>query len=234
MNLEAVLWDMDGTLVDTEPDWIASEFDVVARHGNGGWSETHGHALVGMDLRDAARYMQAHGGVRLEVPELIECLLDGVVSRVQTRVPWRPGARELLTELAHEGVPCALVTMSWKRFTDAILHDLPSGVFQAVVTGDDVERGKPDPEPYRLGAARLGFDPAQCLAIEDSPTGARSAMAAGCVVLAVPNVVSVPTDVRHQALTTLEGVDVAQLRTLFATEAARLQRWGSGRREGRT
>jgi HAD superfamily hydrolase (TIGR01509 family) len=212
--MAAVLWDMDGTLVDTEPYWIESEHDVVARHGNGGWSEVHGHALVGMDLRDAARYMIHHGELRMGVDETVELLLDGVVERVQRRVPWRPGARELLAELGAEGVPCALVTMSWRRFTDAIVPSLPADSFRAIVTGDDVVRGKPHPEPYLSGAAQLGVAPEACLALEDSPTGARSALAAGCVVVAVPNVVPVSEHLRHHELVTLEGVNVAHLRAL--------------------
>lgn len=215
MTLSAVLWDMDGTLVDTEPYWIESEFEVVAAHGNGGWSEAHGHALVGMDLRDAARYIQEHGEVRLAVDDVVEALLDGVVARVRRRVPWRPGARELLAELNGAGVPTALVTMSWRRFVDAILPALPDGSFGAIVTGDDVARGKPHPEPYLTGAARLGVTPGATVALEDSPTGARSALAAGCVVVGIPNVVGIPAEARHHELPSLEGVGVASLQALY-------------------
>ena len=221
-SLAAVLWDMDGTLVDTEPYWIESEHEVVREHGNGGWSEAHGHALVGMDLRDAARYMKLHGQVRLGVDETVEALLDGVVVRVRRRIPWRPGARELLEALVQEEVPCGLVTMSWRRFVDAILPALPPGAFQAVVTGDDVARGKPHPDPYLDGAARLGVTPRQCLALEDSPTGARSALEAGCVVVAVPHFVGIPAELRHHELPTLEGVGVDRLRALHDATTAGL------------
>ena len=215
MTLSAVLWDMDGTLVDTEPYWIASEFEVVDRHGNGSWTDTHAHALVGMDLRDAARYMQTHGAVVLSVEGIIDALLDGVVARVRDRIPWRPGAPDLLDELRHRGVPCALVTMSWRRFVDAILPSLPAGSFQAVVSGDDVRQGKPHPEPYLTGARHLDVSPGGCLALEDSPTGARSALAAGCVVAAIPNVVEVPGDAAHHHFSTLEGVNVDELERIY-------------------
>ncbi len=221
MTLSGVLWDMDGTLVDTEPYWIESEFEVVERFGNAAWSEAHAHALVGMDLRDAARYMQAHGAVTLSVAETIDVLLDGVVARVQRRIPWRPGARELLAELRERAIPCALVTMSWRRFVDAILPSLPAGSFGAVVTGDDVRRGKPHPEPYLAGAEGLGIAASDCLALEDSPTGARSARAAGCVVLAVPNVVQVPADDAHHHLTTLTGVGVDELERIYRLHRSR-------------
>jgi len=215
LPFSAVLWDMDGTLVDTEPYWIATEFEVVDAHGHGGWTDSLAHALVGMDLRDAARFMQAHGGVRLSEGEIIEALLDGVVARVREAVPWRPGARELLAELGTVGIPCALVTMSWRRFAHAILDNLPQGAFQAVVTGDDVTHGKPHPEPYLLGASLLGVDPKRCVALEDSPTGARSAQAAGCVVVAVPNVVSVPDEACHYRLVGLEGIGARDLADLY-------------------
>jgi len=217
LSLGAVLWDMDGTLVDTEPYWIAREFEIVNEFGNGAWNDAHGHAVVGKDLRDTARYMSTHGALDLPIDDIVNLLLDGVIARVQQEVPWRPGARELLADLGAAGIPCALVTMSWRRFTDALLPALPAGSFTAVVAGDDVSRGKPHPEPYLTGAARLGMAPHQCVAIEDSPTGARSALAAGCVVLAVPHVVPVPADVAHHRLTTLAGVGAEQLREVHRT-----------------
>jgi len=214
MTLSAVLWDMDGTLVDTEPYWIEAEFDLVHSHGNGAWSEGHAHALVGMDLRDAARYIAHHGEVGLAVDHIVHHLLDGVVARVQRRVPWRPGARELLEDLREQGIPSALVTMSWRRFTEAVLLHLPSGSFREVVAGDDVSQGKPHPEPYLLGASRLGVLPGQCVALEDSPTGARSAQAAGCVVLAVPNVVPLPEGLGHYRRESLEGLGARDLQEM--------------------
>ena len=106
-------------------------------------------------------------------------------------MPWRPGARELLTSLNRAGVPCALVTMSWKNITDEVLRQMPPGTFRAVITGDMVMNGKPHPEPYRRAAEALGVDPLSCVAIEDSPTGVASAEAAGCVVVAVAHLVPI-------------------------------------------
>jgi HAD superfamily hydrolase (TIGR01509 family) len=217
MTLAAVLWDMDGTLVDTEPYWIAREFELVDQFGNGAWTDEHAHALIGFDLRDSARYMIEHGAIDLPVDDVVNRLLDGVIERVAQHVPWRPGARELLADLAAHGIPCALVTMSWRRFTDAIVPVLPPGSFATVVAGDDVVHGKPHPEPYLVAAGRLGVDPAQCVAIEDSPTGARSALAAGCCTIAVPNAVAVPTDAAHHHLSTLDGVTAAELQSLWST-----------------
>ena len=118
---------------------------------------------------------------------IVERLLDEVVLAAQAEIPWRPGARELLAELAERGVPCALVTMSYARLAETMTDQLPPGTFAAVVTGDQVNDGKPHPEAYLTAAARLGAEPAYCVAIEDSPTGVASAEAAGCVVVGVPH-----------------------------------------------
>lgn len=203
----AVLWDMDGTLVDTEPYWIETEFALAERFG-GTWSEAHALALVGNDLMVSARYIREHMPLDLPPEEIVELLLDGVVERVRRSVPWCAGAREQLLALVEAGVPCALVTMSWTRFVEPILEQLPAGTFSAVVTGDQVTRGKPHPEPYLTAAAQLGLDPADCLAVEDSTTGATSAEAAGCEVLVVPNHVDVPPGERRSFATTLDGLDL--------------------------
>lgn len=204
-DLAAVLWDMDGTLVDTEPYWIESEFDLVKAHG-GTWSTEHALNLVGNDLLTSGRYIREHGEIDLDPADIVEELLDRVVARVDERVPWQPGAVELLVDLRDHGVRCALVTMSYRRFVAPILAGLPEGTFEVVVTGDTVTRGKPHPEPYQKAAAALGVDPTHTLAIEDSNTGARSAEAAGCTVLVVPNHVPVLPGERRLFADTLDGL----------------------------
>jgi len=186
----AVLWDMDGTLVDTEPYWIEVEAELVAAHG-GTWTHADAMNLVGNDLLDSGRYIREVGGVDLEPAEIVEILLDGVIEHISREVPWRPGAVALLADLNSAGIPCALVTMSYRRFVKPVLDALPAGTFQVVITGDAVQQGKPHPEPYLKAAALLGVKPADTLAIEDSNTGARSAESAGCTVLVVPNHVPV-------------------------------------------
>jgi HAD superfamily hydrolase (TIGR01509 family) len=212
-RLAAVLWDMDGTLVDTEPYWIECEYELVESFG-GTWSDAHAHAIVGADLLDAARYIAEHGRVPLAPREIVERLLDGVVERVERRVPWRPGALELLAAVREDRVPCALVTMSWSRFVDPVLARLPEASFDVVVTGDTVTMGKPHPDPYEVAARKLGVDPSECVAIEDSPTGVRSAIAAGCHVLGVPNVRELEPADGMVVVDSLESVDVAFLRGL--------------------
>lgn len=214
-GLAAVLWDMDGTLVDTEPYWIEREHELVAEFG-GTWSDADAHSLIGFDLLDAAHELQTRGGVELERVEIVERLLDGVIARVARALPWRPGAPELLAECVAAGVPCVLVTMSWRRLADAVIEAAPPGSFVASVTGDEVTNGKPDPEPYLAAAALLGVDSAHCVAIEDSPTGAASAVAAGCATLGVPHVVALTATHGLTLVDSLEGVDLATLRRLPA------------------
>jgi HAD superfamily hydrolase (TIGR01509 family) len=201
---------MDGTLVDTEPYWIEVEYALVDEFG-GTWTQADALELVGNDLLVSGAYLRDHGGVDLEPEVIVERLLDGVIARIRERVPWRPGAVELLAALQQAGVPCALVTMSYQRFVAPVLAALPVGTFATVVTGDAVTVGKPHPEPYLTAAAILGVDAHDCLAIEDSNTGAKSAEAAGCTVLVVPNHVPVLDGERRVFRDTLSGLGVADL-----------------------
>ncbi len=144
----AVLWDMDGTLVDTEPYWIATEYAMAEKYG-GTWSQEQALSLVGNDLLSSGRVLKEAWDLPQSPAEVVEELLDGVVARVEESVPWQPGAPELLAALREAGVPCALVTMSYERFVAPILRHLPPETFRVIVTGDKVEQGKPHPEPWR-------------------------------------------------------------------------------------
>jgi HAD superfamily hydrolase (TIGR01509 family) len=204
----AVLWDMDGTLVDTEPNWTVAELALADRHG-GTWSAAQGLELVGFDLLDAARVIREGMGIDLAPEQIVDEMLDHVIDQVEHEVPWRPGSRELLLSLREADVPCALVTMSYTRFVKPILESLPVGTFSAVVTGDSVARGKPHPEPYLTAARELDVLAGECLAIEDSDTGATSAEAAGCTVLCAPLHVEVPPGPRRVFTDSLVGLSAA-------------------------
>ena len=209
-----VLWDMDGTLVDTEPYWIAEERALVEKHG-GVWTDEHAYQLVGNDLLVSAEYILAHSPIELTPVEIANELLAGVIVRVKEHVPWRPGARELLASLVASGVPCALVTMSWESLATAVVRNLPKGSFAAVVTGDVVSHGKPHPEPYLAAARLLGVDLQACIAIEDSPPGVASAVAAGIPTIAVPCHVEVPETVGAVQISTLDGISPQDLLRLL-------------------
>jgi HAD superfamily hydrolase (TIGR01509 family) len=201
---------MDGTLVDTEPYWMECEFALAEKY-DGTWSHEHGLAVVGGDLIDSATYMREHMGIDRTPLQIVEELLDGVVAMVEQEVPWRPGARELLGALREQDVPCALVTMSWRRFVEPVVRALPEGSFDVLVCGDEVSRGKPHPEPYLRAAELVGHAPEHTLAIEDSPKGAASAAAAGCRVLVVPSHVTVPAGERRVHRESLAGLEPGDL-----------------------
>lgn len=215
----AVLWDMDGTLVDTEPSWISAEHALVEEAG-GQWSEELGTALVGQDLYVSAEFIRANSPVTAEPEEIIAALLDRVRADVQNHIPWRPGARELLVAVHAAGIRSALVTMSWTSLVEPIVEQLPDGLFAVIASGDVVAHGKPHPEPYLHAARRLGVDPADCLAIEDSPAGVTSATQAGVPTLAVRHIVDIPPMRGALPLDTLVGVTVADLAGLRTAAAA--------------
>lgn len=213
----ALLWDMDGTLVDTEPCWFAAEHALVAAHGTS-WTDADASSLVGNDLLTSARVLIERGGVDLPPQRIVEILSADVRDQVLADPPWRPGALELLAEAHDAGLPCALVTASWRTLVDAVLGALPAATFAAVVTGDEVTHGKPHPEPYATAAAALGLEPSRCLALEDSDNGLRSALAAGVPAVGITNHVPLPSGPGAPAglvvVDTLEGLDLAALLAL--------------------
>ena len=217
-NLSAVLWDLDGTLVDTEPYWIAAEYRLVESFG-GTWTDRDAHQLVGNPLLVSAAYLRDHGNVQLPLPQIVDRLLGEVIEQTRRHTVWRPGALNLLSELSAAGVPCAMVTMSYRGLAEAVADQLPAGTFATLVCGDEVANGKPHPEAYLEAAARLGVPASACLAIEDSPAGLGSAEAAGCVVIAVPNQVPIEPAGTRTIIPTLSCVGVADLHTLMAERA---------------
>ncbi|MDQ1122323.1 HAD family hydrolase [Microbacterium trichothecenolyticum] len=216
--LAAVLWDMDGTLVDTEPYWMAAEVPLVERFG-GTWTHEQALGMVGLALEDSARLLQG-AGVPWSADEIIAYLTDEVLRQLaDTGVPFRPGARELLADLRAAGVKTALVTMSMRRMALSIVELIDFPAFDIVVAGDDVERPKPYPDPYLQAAAALGVDIADAVAIEDSPNGLRSAIASGAVSLGVPLMVPLEGVGAHALWPSLAGRTATDLRALHAAHA---------------
>ncbi len=210
----AVLWDMDGTLVDTERYWMAAEEELVGSFG-GSWGHDDAIALVGSGLWEAAAYFQAKG-VDLDADEIVSRLTARVREQLDEHgVPWRPGARELLQALREASVPTALVTMSIRSMADDIVGAIPFEAFDVIVTGDSVDNAKPHPEPYLSAAAELGVDIADCVAIEDSPTGLASAHASGAIALAVPNFIPLDGLPAGALWPTLDGMTVDDVAALL-------------------
>ena len=219
--LAAALWDFDGTLADTEPIWIEGEFELIGQLG-GTWTIEQAHQLVGNSLLDSGAYIvNAIGRPDLSPEWVVNWLLSYVVDRVSHGpMPWRPGALELLQELRAAGVPCALVSASYRVLLDAALARLPQGTFQTSVAGDEVTRGKPHPEPYERACAALNVAARDCVVFEDSENGARSGNAAGALVVAIPNKVPVPAAPRRTHVTSLAELDVAALVRLLESADA--------------
>ncbi|MGL3149195.1 HAD family hydrolase [Microbacterium sp. A82] len=207
----AVLWDMDGTIVDTESHWIAAADEILRFHGIQPSAEDL-TPLVGMALTDGAALMQRLGA-DASVAELVERHLElAMRNTALAGLTWRPGALEMLAALRGSGIRLALVTMSYRTYADTIIAALPKGTFDVVVTGDDVEQGKPFPDAYLRAVELLGVEARDCVAIEDSLIGLAAARAAGTQTLGVPHHIEIPTDAADAVWPTLAGRHPAELR----------------------
>ncbi len=215
----AVLWDMDGTLVDTEPYWLAAETELVHAWG-GQWTIQDGLGLVGSSLTNSSRVIQSRG-VGLEIDEIIQLLTDRVLQQLDHTVPWRPGSHEMLMAVRDAGIPTALVTMSIRRMADQIAASAGFPAFDAVVAGDEVINGKPDPEAYLRAATALGVEITDCLAIEDSEFGVAAAVASGATTLALPLHVPLPESPSYARWESLEGRTLDELFALHGEKVGR-------------
>ncbi|MFD7627323.1 HAD family hydrolase [Streptomyces sp. NPDC059851] len=209
--LAAVLFDMDGTLVDTEVLWWEVTAEVAAGLGHA-LGAADAPEVVGRAVEDtAAHLVRVSGGG--DPDRVAADLGEEFFRRVTAGAPLRPGAGRLLSELAAEGVPFALVSASPRAVVDSVVRGALAGVpFAFTLSADDTHRTKPHPEPYRAAAARLGAAPRACVAVEDSPDGAASAEAAGCGVLVVPSLLDVAASPARSFARSLEDVTLDVLR----------------------
>lgn len=223
-----MLWDLDGTMIDSEPIWWEVERELFAENG-GVWTQELAESLVGHNLTDSAKHLIARFDPNdLDPDELVADMVMRVERHFRAGVIWQPGVLRLLTELTEAGIPMAIVTASYRTLVEALLTHLPDADFKAIVSGDDVVHGKPHPEPYLTAAAKIGVDPRDCVAIEDSLAGAASAQSAGCYVLAVPHVVSPPPAPRRTVVASLAGIEVDDFRRLLRVAPAETVTAGSG------
>jgi HAD superfamily hydrolase (TIGR01509 family) len=219
-ELEAVLFDMDGTLVDSEKVWDIGLRELARRYG-GELSAPARTRMIGTSMAESMEILHAdiaqpwrdpYTSVTWLEARVRDLFADGLV--------WRPGARELLAAVRAEGIPSALVTATRRHLVEVALGTIGADNFDVVVCGDDVAQTKPHPEPYLTAAARLAAPPARCVAIEDSPTGGTSARRAGCVVVAVPCEVALTDPTNVIMVDSLELLDVPTLRRFIAGRAA--------------
>ncbi|WP_099249349.1 HAD family phosphatase [Mycobacterium sp. shizuoka-1] len=217
--MRAVLWDMDGTLVDSEKLWDVAINEFYARRGR----------VLAPEIRDATVGGSAEGVIRIVFedlgldpdPEHMAEVADWIHDYVgelftTTGLPWCPGARELLDILLAADVPMALVTNTRRALTENALNSIGRHYFSATVCGDEVPEGKPAPDIYLRAADLLGLAATECLAIEDSVTGTAAAEAAGCPVLVVPNEVAVPATAGRHQVSSLTDLGIPQLRQIYA------------------
>lgn len=212
-SLQAVLLDMDGTLVDTEGFWWEAETEVFAELGHAlkdEWREV----VVGGPMARSAGFLIEATEADISLEELTVRLNAGFVERLRCGVPLMPGARRLLTELSAHRVPTALVSASHRTVVDEMLVSLGPEHFGLTVAGDELTRTKPHPDPYLTAAERLGAEPARCVVLEDTVTGVAAAEAAGCQVVAVPSVAPIEAVEGRTVVGSLEEIDLAFLREL--------------------
>ncbi|GAA3452566.1 HAD family hydrolase [Dactylosporangium matsuzakiense] len=215
--MQAVLFDMDGTLVDSEKVWEIGLSELSEHHGRA-LSARARRAMVGTNMSDSMRILHADLGLpvtRAAMDESVVWLEERVKELFRGGVPWRPGAKELLGALKAAGVPLALVTATHRHLVDVALLTIGAEHFDAVVAGDEVDYTKPHPMPYRTAAAMVGAEARSCVAVEDSPNGITSARAAGCAVLAVPCEVALDPE-GVTLVGSLLDVDIDFLRKLVA------------------
>ena len=212
-QLRAVLFDMDGLLVDTEPQWFAAEKATVAELG-GSWGKAQQADLLGSNLDFAADYMIAHtdsGATRTQVKQMLS---SNMTLELAQTITLREGAAVLLEAVAVAGIPTALVTSSVREHVDLVVRVLPAKCFSVIMTADDVEKLKPDPAPYLAALRMLDVEPAFSVVLEDSPPGVASAQAAGCHVVAVPSVVAIAPGPGRTVVRSLADVTLERLQSL--------------------
>ncbi|MBV9194292.1 MAG: HAD family phosphatase [Solirubrobacterales bacterium] len=191
--LAAVVFDLDGVLLDSESVWDAARRAVVAEQG-GSWREGATEAMMGMSSPEWSRYLHDELGVPLAAPKINELVVAALLERYRRALPLLPGAVEAVTRLAAVW-PLGLASSSNRPVIDAALEQMGvSGSFAATVSSEEVARGKPAPDVYLAATRRLGVDPAHAAAVEDSSSGLRAAAAAGMVVIAAPNREYPPAD----------------------------------------
>lgn len=205
---------MDGTLVDSEQLWDVALRELAARYG-GVLSDAARRSMVGSSMAVSMAILHDDLGQPWRDASVGAAWLEGRVAELFVDgLRWRPGAVALLGAVRAAGIPTGLVTSTSRALVEIALDTLGRDSFDVVVCGDEVEANKPDPAPYRVAAGLLGVPVGRCVAVEDSPAGVASALAAGAAVLAVPQEVPVVATGRLRVVDSLVRADLELLGAL--------------------
>jgi HAD superfamily hydrolase (TIGR01509 family) len=210
---EAVFFDMDGLMVDSEPEWFLSEVEVTKPFGYT-WLEVDQIACLGGPLSKVGQYMFDKCGQQQSPQFFTQSLIDTQVARMRGNTPTMPGAIELVRELQSHGVKTALVSASPRNIVDAVLDNLGHELFPFSISADDVTKTKPDPEGYLKAATMSGSEISNCLIFEDSLTGMNAAMASGAYLIGVPHLVTIDESERVRVIKSLEQLSYSKLKEL--------------------
>ena len=212
---DAVFFDMDGLLVDSEPEWLLSEIEVTAPYGYT-WLPEDQVACLGGPLTRVGQYMFDKCGQQQSPEYFTQTLIDTQVARMRGNTPTMPGAISLLKELQSNGVKTALVSASPRNIVDAVLDNLGHNLFPFSISSDDVTNTKPNPECYVKAAQICGVEISNCLVFEDSLTGMNAAIASGAFLVGVPHLVSIQESEKVRVIRSLEQLSFAKLAELRA------------------
>ena len=210
---EAVFFDMDGLMVDSEPEWFLSEIDVTKPFGYT-WLEEDQIACLGGPLSKVGQYMFDKCGQQQSPQYFTQTLIDTQVARMRGNTPTMPGAIELVRELQAHGVKTGLVSASPRNIVDAVLDNLGHELFPFSISADDVKKTKPDPEGYLKAATMSGSEISDCLIFEDSLTGMNAAIASGAYLIGVPHLVTIEESKRVRVIKSLEQLSFSKLKDL--------------------
>jgi len=214
MSMQAVLFDMDGTLINSEPFWLVAETELMARYGHQ-WTDEDQAYCLGGPLPKVGAYMSklAHGA---DNPLYFEDeLVRMVAEQFKAGLEFIPGARELVTDLFESQIPMALVSASPRLLVNAALELLPKGTFVSSVSNQDVTFSKPDPESYLLAADNLGVEIKRCIVLEDSRTGIDAGLASGAIVIGIPHLITYPPTRRLRLRQNLVGLTTTEIQDIF-------------------
>ena len=210
---EAVFFDMDGLTVDSEPQWLLSEQEVVQPFGYV-WTQEDQVACLGGPLSKLGDYMSQRVGNKESSEYFVEELIRIQANRMRSNTTAMPGAIELVNSLRSHGVKTALVSASPRVIIDAVLDNIGHDLFPFSLSGDDVRNTKPDPEAYLKAAQISGSNIADCLVFEDSLPGMKAAIDSGAWLIAVPHLVHVEESTRVRSINSLQQLNIDKLREL--------------------